>query len=118
MESKELKRAIELLEKCLPYVYEHRNRSYQDSLTLKNIGNFLKRNQPDNDDQNHIADAGKMVSLRDQFAMAALQGIMANPSGPIQSNGMSGWGWCNCSPSDVTNLVYSVADAMLKERSK
>ena len=57
-----------------------------------------------------------VVSLRDQFAMAALQGIMANPSGPIQSNGMNGWGWCNCSPSDVTNLVYSMADAMLKER--
>ena len=58
------------------------------------------------------------ATLRDQFAMAALHGILANPSGPIQSNGLSGWGWCNCSPNDVTNLVYSMADAMLKEREK
>ncbi len=57
-------------------------------------------------------------TLRDQFAMAALHGIMANPSGPIQSNGMSGWGWCNCSPDDVTDLVYSMADVMLKEGQK
>ena len=58
------------------------------------------------------------ATLRDQFAMAALHGIMANPGGPIQSNGISGLGWCNCSPTDVTNLVYSMADAMLKEREK
>lgn len=58
------------------------------------------------------------ITLRDNFAMAALQGIMANPSGPIQSNVMSGWGWCNCSPNDVTNLAYSLADEMLKERDK
>lgn len=58
------------------------------------------------------------ISMRDYFAAKALQGLLANPGGPIQANGMSGWSWCNCSPEDVAYLAYSLADAMLKEREK
>lgn len=58
------------------------------------------------------------LTLRDYFAAKAMQGLMANPAGPIQSNGSRGWGWCNCSPEDVVNLVYSLADAMISERNK
>lgn len=58
------------------------------------------------------------VDLRDYFAAKAIQGLLANPGGPIQANGMSGWNWCNCSPEDAVNLAYSIADAMLKAREE
>lgn len=56
------------------------------------------------------------MSMRDAFALAALQGLLANPGGPIQANGMNGWSWCNCTAEDVASLTYSMADAMLKAR--
>lgn len=58
------------------------------------------------------------MTLRDWFAGLAMQGLLANPGGPIQANGMSGWNWCNCSPEDAVNLAYSIADAMLKAREE
>ena len=58
------------------------------------------------------------MTMRGAFAISALQGLLANPGGPIQANNMSGWGWCNSTAEDVANLTYSMADAMLKERSK
>lgn len=58
------------------------------------------------------------VSMRDYFSAKAIQGLLANPGGPIQANGMSGWDWCNCSSEDVAYLAYSIADAMLKAREK
>lgn len=56
--------------------------------------------------------------LRDYFAAKAIQGLLANPGGPIQANGMRGWNWCNCSPEDAANLAYCIADAMLAQREK
>lgn len=56
------------------------------------------------------------ATLRDQFAMAALQGILANPVGALKSEGARGWAWRNCSQNDVTSLAYFMADAMMKER--
>ena len=56
------------------------------------------------------------VPMRDYFAAKAIQGLLANPGGPIQANGMNGWNWCNCSPEDAVNLAYSMADAMLAAR--
>lgn len=58
------------------------------------------------------------MSMRDAFAMKALQGLLANPGGPIQANGMSGWSWCNCTAEDVASLTYSMADAMLAARER
>lgn len=58
------------------------------------------------------------ISMRDYFAAKAIQGLLANPGGPIQANGVIGWSWCNCSTEDVAYLAYSIADAMLKEREK
>lgn len=57
------------------------------------------------------------MSLRAYFAAKAMQGLLANPSGPIQANGMSGWGWCNCSPEDVINLAYMLADAAMAKQA-
>lgn len=56
------------------------------------------------------------MSLRDYFAAKAMQGLLANPGGPIQVNPMSGWGWCNCNVEDVAEFAWHVADAMLKAR--
>jgi hypothetical protein len=56
------------------------------------------------------------MALRDYFAAKVMQGLLANPGGPIQANGMNGWYWCNCSSEDVVNFAYSIADSMLKAR--
>lgn len=56
------------------------------------------------------------MTLRDYFAAKAIQGLLANPCGPVQANGMSGWNWCNCTVEDVADFAWHVADAMLKAR--
>lgn len=57
-------------------------------------------------------------TLRDEFAMAALQGIMANSGGPLQSNPMSGWGLTNTNEDSIAAFVWEIADAMMKQREK
>lgn len=57
------------------------------------------------------------MSMRDAFAIAAMQGILANSGGPIQANSKFGWGLVNCRFMDVAEMAYGVADAMLKEKS-
>ena len=56
------------------------------------------------------------VTLRDYFAASAIQGLLANPGGAIQQNGMSGWGWCNCTVDGVAEFAWHIADAMLRAR--
>lgn len=58
------------------------------------------------------------MTLRDYFAAAALHGLCANPGGPFQANGRSGWGLVNCSTNDIAGTAYDIADAMLEERAK
>lgn len=48
-------------------------------------------------------------------AVAAMQGLLANPGGPIQANGMSGWGFCNCDGNQVAEVAVSMADTLLAE---
>lgn len=56
------------------------------------------------------------LSLRDYFAAKALQGLLANPGGPIQRHEMHGWGFTNCNPDNVAATAYGMADAMLAAR--
>ena len=56
------------------------------------------------------------VTLRDYFAAKALQGLLSNPSGPVQSNSTSGWDFTNCIPDDVAELAYAMAEKMLQLR--
>jgi len=58
------------------------------------------------------------MTLRDWFAGQALKGLMSNPGGPIQANGVNGWGYVNCTPEQVAQICGEQADAMLAERSK
>lgn len=55
-------------------------------------------------------------SLLNEFAAKALAGLCANPGGPFQSNGHSGWGIVNCSVNDVADEAYTLAKAMLETR--
>lgn len=55
-------------------------------------------------------------TLRDQFAMSALQGLCSNPGGPFQANSLSGWAIVNCELSDIAAESYRLADAMLEAR--
>lgn len=58
------------------------------------------------------------MSLRDYFAAAALQGLLANPGGPIQANGMAGWGWADCDQKNVVEAAFGIADDMLAARKE
>lgn len=53
------------------------------------------------------------LTKREAFAMAVMQGLMANPGGPVQSNGMSGWSIVNCTPDNIAGLAIEMADALL-----
>lgn len=57
------------------------------------------------------------MSLRDYFAAKAMQGLLANSGGPIQANGMSGWGTTNCNEKDIAGYAYFIADAMIAARN-
>lgn len=63
-----------------------------------------------------LADPG--MSLRAYFASQAMQGLLANPGGPIQANGNSGWSFTNCDRNDVAILSVVMADALLAELAK
>jgi hypothetical protein len=56
------------------------------------------------------------MTMRDYFAAKALAGLCANPGGPFQANGTSGWAIVNCSVLDVARECYGLADALLAER--
>jgi hypothetical protein len=58
------------------------------------------------------------MSIRVEIAKAMMQGLLANPGGPIQANGMSGWAFCNCKIEDVAALAVGAADALIAELSK
>lgn len=60
------------------------------------------------------------IDLLDYFAAKVMQGLLANPGGPVQMNGTSGWGWCNCTQEDVASFAYEIAASMIeaKERYK
>ncbi|GAB1828705.1 helix-turn-helix domain-containing protein [Achromobacter xylosoxidans] len=63
-----------------------------------------------------VANVAMGMSLRDAFVMAAMQGILANPGGPIQANDRCGWGLVNCTYAQVADEAYAMADAMLAAR--
>lgn len=54
------------------------------------------------------------LTKREHFAAMAMQGLCANPGGPIQANGMSGWGLCNCTMDQIGELAASLADSTLR----
>lgn len=58
----------------------------------------------------------EVKTLRDEFAMAALGGLLANPGGPVQQNPHRGWALVNCTIDVVATEAFAMADAMLAAR--
>lgn len=58
------------------------------------------------------------VNKREYFALKALQGLLANSQGPIQANGMNGWGLVNCTWEQVAGAATRAGDALLAELNK
>ena len=58
------------------------------------------------------------LTKREHFAGLAMQGLLANSGGVIQSNHMSGTGWCNGDAKSMAELSVDCADALLAELSK
>lgn len=99
MEIKEAMRLLNRAKSLLRHAqYNSREFDEHRKYLISSIEDFEDRN-----DQNHIADAGKMVSLRDQFAMAALPLVMT-------AEGIDA--------TICATMSYIMADLMLKERKK
>jgi hypothetical protein len=58
------------------------------------------------------------LTKREHFAGLAMQGLLANSGGVIQSNSQSGFGWCNCDDSQLAELSVTCADALLAALDK
>ena len=58
------------------------------------------------------------LTKREHFAAMAMQGLLSNSGGVIQSNSMCGFSFCNCNEEDVAKLSTTIADALLLELSK
>lgn len=69
------------------------------------------------DMKDHIADAGKMVSLRDQFAMQAMQAIASNSSA-MANLGKAGERELVDPDLLLSSAAYAIADAMLKVKER
>lgn len=53
------------------------------------------------------------LTKRELVAAMAMQGLLANAGGPIQANGMSGWGLVNCKAEVVADVAINLTDALL-----
>lgn len=48
-----------------------------------------------------------------ELAARAMQGMCANPGGPLQANSQGGWGYCNGNAATLSAEAFALADAML-----
>lgn len=58
------------------------------------------------------------LTKREYFAGLAMQGLLANPGGPIQANASNGWSLTNCTREQVAGAALRFADALLSELAK
>lgn len=65
--------------------------------------------------QNVLQDTSYGLTKREQFAAMAMQGLLSNSGGVIQSNRMTGFYWCNTDAKGMAGLAVECADALLKE---
>lgn len=59
-------------------------------------------------------DAMIRQARRQEMVGRALQGLLANPGGPIQHNPMRGWDLTNSTWDDVASVAATAADAAIK----
>jgi len=58
------------------------------------------------------------LTKREHFAVLAMQGLLSNSGGVVQSNLMTGFGWCNCDENSMAEIAINCADALLAELEK
>lgn len=58
------------------------------------------------------------ITMRQHFAAMLLQGLLANPGGPVQASPISGTYYCNTDEDVVAHWAVSQADALLRELAK
>ena len=58
------------------------------------------------------------LTKREHFAGLAMQGLLANSGGVIQSNSQSGFGWCNGNAEQTSLLAIDCADSLLAQLDK
>jgi len=58
------------------------------------------------------------LTKREMFAMHAMQGLLSNSGGVVQSNRNSGTGFCNSDEQSLAQWSIACADALLEELSK
>lgn len=59
------------------------------------------------------------LTKRELLAAMAMQGMLANPGGPVQASSNSGWqSTTNCNRGDVANEAVQFADALIAELAK
>jgi hypothetical protein len=58
------------------------------------------------------------MTLRAFIATKAMQGLLANPGGPIQQNDITGWGLTNTRAEGVAKTACAMADALIAELEK
>jgi len=58
------------------------------------------------------------LTKREYIAAMAMQGLLANPGGPIQASTQCGWSLTNCKREDVAGAAVRFADALLAELAK
>lgn len=58
------------------------------------------------------------MDMRDHIAAVAMSGLCANPGGPFQADAICGWSITNCTPLQVAEECYRLADAMLEARKQ
>ena len=65
----------------------------------------------------HVANV-QNASKRELFAAMAMQGLAANPGGPVQANPMCGWSLTNCTFEQAAEFAVALADALLSQLSE
>lgn len=60
----------------------------------------------------------KGLTKHEYFAGLAMQGLLANPGGPIQANGRTGWGLTNCDYGHVSDCAVGFSDALIESLNK
>ena len=71
-----------------------------------------------NNDSAGYGKASIGLTKREMFAMHAMQGLLSNSGGVVQSNSNSGTGFCNSDEQSLAQWSIACADALLEELSK
>jgi len=78
----------------------------------------MPNNNPDTYPIPCAVNYGEGLTKREMFAMHAMQGLLSNSGGVVQSNSMSGTGFCNSDERSLAQWSIACADALLEELSK